>query len=352
MAVAFDAAVESERTGTTDPHTWTHTPVGVPRAVLVSAVHGVSTTDHVVGVTYGGVAMARVIRRTDTATELGAAEWWFLGASIPTGAQTVSADLASGTTDDIHFTSISYTASRDCEVVDSDGIAENAANPSVTLQYAGRTCAAVAALYGGGASPAAFTPNANCQTVADFDLGAFYSEVIRQTTPGSADFAIGGTAAVDDVAYVALALSETLGPIAGTSDGVATASGTMRAKGALVGSSAGSGAAAATLSGVGALAGAAAGAATATGTLTEGGPPSGAITGSSAGTATATGTLAGRGLLAASVAGVATAAATLAGDGALSGSAAGVATATGTLTPPPPTYTVTPVRRRPVRRYN
>lgn len=207
-AVAFDAAVESVRTGTTDPHTWTHTPTGTPRGIVVTAVHGTSSTDHVVGVTYGGVALTRVRTAADTATEPGRADIWFLGAAIPTGNQTVSADLASATTDDIHFMSMSVTAAADTEVIDSDLLQENAADPSVTLQYGGRTALAFAALYGGGAAPTSFTPNANCGTVDDHDLGAFYAEVIRQTTAGSADFAIGGTAASDDLAYVALAVSE------------------------------------------------------------------------------------------------------------------------------------------------
>jgi hypothetical protein len=211
LAVAWDVntgTLEVQRTGTTDPQTWTHTPAGTLKGVVVAIVHGTSSTDHVSTVTYGGVALSEVIRRTDTANEPGAAELWFLGSGIPTGAQTVSVDLASATTDDIHFVSMGVTADRDTFVVDSDGINDNTANPSVTLQYGGGTCLAMAALYGGGASPASFTPNANCSAVQDFAIAAFYSTVIRQTTPGTADFAIGGTSGTDDVAYVALAVCE------------------------------------------------------------------------------------------------------------------------------------------------
>jgi hypothetical protein len=226
VAIVFDAASEFERTGTTDPQTWTHTPTGTPRAVVVAIVHGTSTTDHVSTVTYGGVSMGEVVRATDSATELGAAELWFLGAGIPTGAQTVSVDLASGTTDDIHFVCMTWTAGANCEVIDFDSInSGDPANPSVTLQYGGRSSVAVAALYGGGASPAQFTPNANCTTVHDNDLGAFYSEVIRQTSAGTADFAVGGTAGSDDVAYAALAFSEFVGITASAGVGVLTATG-------------------------------------------------------------------------------------------------------------------------------
>jgi hypothetical protein len=211
MAIAFDSVfTESVRTGVEDPYTFNHTPGADLKGVAVCAVHGVSSTDHIVGMTYGGVAMARIKRNVDTATEPGAAEIWFLGSGIPTGLQTISVDLASGTTDDFHFVVIGFTGAADTEAVDSDGVDNNVANPSVTLQYVGRTCAAIAALYGGGADGSAFAPNANCTTVHDHDLGAFYSEVIRQTTPGTADFAIGGTSATDDVAFAAAAFSEVL----------------------------------------------------------------------------------------------------------------------------------------------
>lgn len=208
MTVALGSVAESIRTDTSDPYNFNFTPAAAPQGVAVAVVHGVSATDHVVGITYGGVAMARVVRATDTATELGAAELWFLGSGIPSGLQTISVNLASGTSDDLHIVVITVTAAADTEIVDFDAISDNVANPSVTLQYGGRTCLSVAALYGGGAAPSSFTPNANCTTVHDHDLGAFYSEVIRQTTPGSADFAIGGTASSDDVAYVAMAISE------------------------------------------------------------------------------------------------------------------------------------------------
>lgn len=229
MAVAWDVntgTLEVERTGTTDPQTWTHTPAGTLKGVVVAIVHTTSSTDHVSTVTYGGVSLTRKIRATDTANEPGAAELWFLGSGIPTGAQTVSVDLTSGTTDDMHFVSMGVTGSCDTETVVTGSINENAANPSVTLAYSGRTCLSLAALYGGGATAAAFTKNANCTVVQDFSFGANYSVVLRQTSPGSSDFAIGGTASTDDVAYVALAVSELLFTGTGaTAAGGAAASG-------------------------------------------------------------------------------------------------------------------------------
>lgn len=223
MAVAFDAATESARTGTTDPHTFTHTPTGTPRGVILTAVNGNASTDFITSVTYGGVAMGEVLQATDTVTEPGNAQIWFLGSSIPTGQQTVSIDLTSATTTDIHFVCITVTASADTYVHTSGRVQENAANPSVTLDPGARTSMAFAALYGGGASPASFTPNGNCTAVHDHDLGAFYSSVIRQTTAASGSFAIGGTAASDDVAFVACTVTEKASPTVSPTAGPATA---------------------------------------------------------------------------------------------------------------------------------
>lgn len=213
MAVAFDAETEAIRTLLDDPMTWTHTPVGTPRGVVVAAVHGTSSTDHVLTITYGGVSMTEIIRRTDTATEPGAAELWFLGEAIPTGAQTISADLATATTDDIHFISWSVTAADDTEVIDSDGLADNQADPVVTLQKAGRTGWCVAAMYGGGAAPGGTLATGNTAS-HDHDLTAFYSQSCRETTVDSADHTIGwSTLGTDDLAFVALCVSEVLPPL-------------------------------------------------------------------------------------------------------------------------------------------
>jgi len=208
VAVAFDAEVENVRIGTSDPWTWTHTPAGTPRAVIVSIVHGTSSTDHVVSVTYGAVAMTRIVRATDTATEPGAAELWFLGAGIPSGAQTVSVDLASATTDDLQGVSTTLTAADNTKVIDFDSISENAANPTVTLQKGDRTGISLCAMYGGGGAPGGTLATGNTLGPTE-DLGAFYAQTCRETTVDSADHTIGwSTLTSDDLAFVALCVSE------------------------------------------------------------------------------------------------------------------------------------------------
>ena len=210
MTITIDVGTENIRTDTTSPQTFSHAGAasGI-KAVTLAIVHGTSATDHVSAASYGGAALTRIVRATDTATEAGAAEIWFLGSSVPQGTQTASY-TPGATTDDIHAVCSTWLGAADIEIIDFDSISENVANPSVTLQYGGRSAMAFAALYGGGTGPAAFTANANCTAGLGEDLGAFYSQVMRQTTAGTADFAIGGTAATDDVAFVAIAMSEVL----------------------------------------------------------------------------------------------------------------------------------------------
>jgi hypothetical protein len=208
MTVAFDAVVESVRTDTSDPMTWTHTPVGTPRAIVVAFTHGVSDTDHVLTVTYGGINITERVRATDTTTEPGASELWFIGSGIPTGAQTISADHASGTTDDIQGVSWSLTALSDCEIIDSDSISQNAANPTLVMQKEGREGWCACAMYNGGAAPGGTLATGNTQGPNE-DLTAFYADTCYETTVDAADHTIGwSTLGTDDLAIVALCVVE------------------------------------------------------------------------------------------------------------------------------------------------
>lgn len=197
--------VESVRTGTTDPHTFNVTPQGLPCGIVVTGIHGTSATDHMSTVTYGGVSLSRVVTAQDTATEPGRADIWWLGDGIPTGTQTVSIDLTSATTDDFQFCCYVLYANGNMDVIAS-GIQENdVANPSIALSYRGRMGIGFGALYGGGAAPSSFTPNGSTTALETEDLGAFYAYTMVQTTPGTSDYTVGGTAVSDDVAFAAAA---------------------------------------------------------------------------------------------------------------------------------------------------
>lgn len=208
MTVAFDALTESIRTDTSTTYAFDHTAAAGVRAVVVTVCHGVTTTDHISALTYGGISMTRIIGATDTASELGRADIWFLGSSVGSGTKSVSATLSSATTDDIQFVAASFTAAYDCEVIDSDSINEDVANPQRTLNFGGRSAVSVCALYSGANAGPTGTLLSGMTRMQDHDFGNWISGTARQTTAQTADFTIGYTWALEDAAFVAIAFAE------------------------------------------------------------------------------------------------------------------------------------------------
>jgi len=157
--VVFDAKSRSTATDTTEstanPQTWTHTPVGTPKAVIVTITQPDNTGDEVSGVTYGGVAMTRVRSDASTQAEAGRTYLYFLGTGIPTGAQTISVSRSATIAPQQHH-AFTFTADGDT-VVDSHSFANIGivANPSTTATFTGslENWAGVAAHLYGGAAP-------------------------------------------------------------------------------------------------------------------------------------------------------------------------------------------------------
>jgi len=210
--IDYDTA--SENVAAADPQTWTHTPVGTPLGVWVSVVHTTTTADIVVGVTYGGVALARTGTTTNPSA-LGRSYSYFLGSGIPTGAQTVSIDRTEATTS-VHGVCVSLTAALGTEVIATGSQSANASNPSVALAYDSRTCIALAALLSGKNATTDLVEQTGVTRVHDHDFLAETAYVGRQTTPGSADFVIGWTGTSDQIALVAVAVTEVEGVGAGS----------------------------------------------------------------------------------------------------------------------------------------
>jgi hypothetical protein len=111
--------------GTGPTHSWTHTPVGTARGIVV-AIQTDQGSDVISTVTYGGVSMSRVAHVLDTATEPGGAYIYFLGSGIPTGAQTVAVTRTSTGAMSIRACCISLKADNDTYVVTSSTQGENA----------------------------------------------------------------------------------------------------------------------------------------------------------------------------------------------------------------------------------
>ena len=210
MAVAFDAF--SNGTAGTGDISWTHTPVGTPRGVIVMVL-GVSGTDGVSGVTYGGVAMTEVTGSPNlkTSLELAGVYVYFLGSSIPTGAQTVAMTSAN-----VHLKSISaitLTGAADTEVVDSDATinSDSVQDPSVTLSLGGRDCFCAIGGVSGQDAVTGITPLTDWTSRLEQDGGAVTVLHYTYNTIGTTDVTAGWTQTADDATAIAVAVSEVVG---------------------------------------------------------------------------------------------------------------------------------------------
>lgn len=213
MAIATTAT--NGTTSASDPISFTHTPSGTPRWVVVFVFNPTDSGDVVVGVTYGGVAMTEVgtFVNMTSGTENGSVYCFFLGASVPTGAQTVSVDVSS-TTRSKRVQCISGTASADVEVhtsgtLESGGVA----NPSITLTTS-KTTTVFAGLLSGAQAVGDLTEVAGYTALNENDFGNMVSAVIAQDSVASGSPAPGWTAASEEAGMIALAISEISGAAA------------------------------------------------------------------------------------------------------------------------------------------
>ena len=201
MAVAWDSQSESH-TGTTGSvsegsFSWTHTPSGTPAGILVFTFTNFSI-DIISGVTY--------------ATEPGDCKAWYLGSSIPTGAQTVTVTRTNNTT--VAYAAChAVTASTNTEVY-TPGIVLLQNNGTFAEQNVddgspGTNSLRFAGTQSGNSSQ--FIPGANStwDTGATIDYGVRVCVTVRETTAGQGSRPVGfsyGTS--DDRAAVHLAVRE------------------------------------------------------------------------------------------------------------------------------------------------
>lgn len=215
MVVAYDAPSDAgEFTAATDPKTWTHTPTGTPRGVIVFAQNTGTAADWINGaVTYGGVALTRVPTNgwaVDSAAETASIYAYFLGSGIPTGAQTVSIDHDNAIFGTKWACCITLTGAADLEVVASGKIEADTANPSITLDSGSRTAIKLFNLFSGQDAIANITNPAGITRV----YAAKYASEIRcrvvgyRTTPASGSEVVNQTATSDDCAMIGLAIAE------------------------------------------------------------------------------------------------------------------------------------------------
>ena len=215
MPVAYDNVSESHTliTGSISEASfqWTHTPIGIPKGILVFVFNSSDDADIITGVTYGGVSMVAVSGglAADTANEQGNCKAYFLGKNIPSGAQQVVVTRTNNL-NEVYAVSISVTASVNITEVTGVTLQQNNQAPaqasiddgtlySNSQRFAG-------AFYGGSGLPGA---GANSTAIADIDFGLRTIQVVRETTPGQGSRLVGFTNATsDDWACVLLAVRE------------------------------------------------------------------------------------------------------------------------------------------------
>lgn len=207
MAVAFDASSVSGSSVSQASYSWTHTPTGTPRGVLVYTFVTGSTSDNATAVTYGGVSMTAVSGVNGRATTTGAGltgdcKAWFLGSSIPTGAQTVSVTRTNNT-DTMYGMAFTVTAGANTET--NDPQKDELATGNITLseksvtdgqssgtnnsvRFAGINVSALSVdTTSGGPTTApadVVAPGASCTHLQSVDLGATCIMGVRETTAG------------------------------------------------------------------------------------------------------------------------------------------------------------------------
>ncbi len=213
MTVFYDRATEQQRSASAATVTLTHTAttgnvVGVAIAFVKGGASG--ATDNISAVSYGGVSLLRVNRATDTATEPGAAEWWFAPTTLG-GTQTVQYNSGAPGSN-IHVVVVTVTGNGTPYVIGADTVSQNTASSTASLTTGYVSGLALGAFYGGGAEPATYTYTTAISEIHNWDMGAFYSEVFRRAvTPAASEFEhnFGGTpAAADDVAYAAIYITD------------------------------------------------------------------------------------------------------------------------------------------------
>lgn len=204
MTVAFDAF--SNATGVNP--SWTHTPVGTPRGVIVFMIHPSTESPTA---TYGGTSMGSPVVQFPNSvggeTAGSTISAWVLGTGIPTGARTVV--LTGSGSGGAPAWAYTVTADADVEFVDDVSVeSTNISNVSGTLALGGRASFCCEVWFSGEDAPASVSPLANWTDQGEQDFGAVVVGSYSYDIVGTSDVTAGLTQSADDILLLAIAVSE------------------------------------------------------------------------------------------------------------------------------------------------
>ena len=206
--VAFDAFGSS--TQGTGNLSWTHTPAGTPKGVIVFVVEN-DGVDGVTSATYGGTSMTECTGspRQHNASEPGTIHCFTLLASVPAGAQTVSVTM-SDTTTAKRGGSYTVTSSADTSILDVDATisSDSLANPSVTMQLTALNGFCSIGFHSGQNAPTGITPLSGWTGNLENDFGTQNAGWYKYDTVSTADVTAGWTQGADDAVMIAIVLKD------------------------------------------------------------------------------------------------------------------------------------------------
>lgn len=195
---------------------WTH-PGSSPNGVIVCVVTRANATAVDTAVSYGGVAMTLIsaLSTSDAAGEPGRIQVWHLGASIPSGPQTVTVTRTNNANPAFALCT-TVRADRDTEL-DTAGavlLSGDGTNAEQSVSdTAGRGNSLRYCMGWGGGTPSAVTPGANSMIVKDHGLSLSGAQVACERVPGTGSRSVGVVRGVsDDRAYAHFAIQQVAAP--------------------------------------------------------------------------------------------------------------------------------------------
>jgi hypothetical protein len=208
MAVAYDAFSTHAGVPTASG---THTPVGTPAGVLVLVSH--LESEAITSVTYNSVSLGAAVATINNTAggELAVFQFsaYLMGASVPTGAQTVS---VTGGASGVRIWVFTVTAGGDVEYVNSTTLeSTSVTNPSTTLALSGRDSFVAMAFASGEDATTSNTPLTNWTSRDEVDNGSITVECYSYDIVAATDVTVGVTLSADDILALAVAIAEEVG---------------------------------------------------------------------------------------------------------------------------------------------